>query len=322
MAESRSLDFKEFEDILECMLCLERGQNPKILPCHHWYCAACIIQLIEKSKWPSRFFCPACRTEVQNPPGGAESFPPAFMIKKLDDAVRRKKEAHPKRKSKCQKHGKELDLFCEPCQRTICARCVKEHKGHDMISVEEMIENQRKPTIDTIKLMETRLEDLKVIVQKMTKAKSERKQDGDVTKQQLRDHGDQVIKKVNADIAMMQKQIDQEISKQIQDLELSQTQFKLQISHLTESIQMLKDSLSAEEATNVDLKSCKELLRTLDTKVTVPKSTLDLNLSNLNALTSELLVGTLKVKTQPAAMTTVSMVKEVRIVFYYDFFLN
>ena len=85
MAESI---LQDLEELLECSLCMEICDNPKTLPCHHWYCKPCIVKLIEKSKQPNSFVCPTCRVEVPTPPEGAAGFPAAFFVNRFVEAVK------------------------------------------------------------------------------------------------------------------------------------------------------------------------------------------------------------------------------------------
>ncbi|CAF1022232.1 unnamed protein product [Brachionus calyciflorus] len=47
----------QLDDILNCSICLDRYKEPKILPCHHSFCAACINRL----KINGSVTCPNCR---------------------------------------------------------------------------------------------------------------------------------------------------------------------------------------------------------------------------------------------------------------------
>jgi hypothetical protein len=61
MAES--LRYK-FEEHLTCSVCLEPFKDPKVLPCLHSYCHACIVKLAENAK-SSTINCPECRLAVE-----------------------------------------------------------------------------------------------------------------------------------------------------------------------------------------------------------------------------------------------------------------
>ena len=44
----------------------------------------------------------------------------------------------------CEKHEKELELFCRVCKTTICNSCALiDHEGHDKIALEDAAKEQR-----------------------------------------------------------------------------------------------------------------------------------------------------------------------------------
>ena len=64
----------------ECSICWEVLSNPRILPCHHGFCARCLQELVDHFDpiliWLFRGFpCPLCRTQVRLPADIAQAFP-------------------------------------------------------------------------------------------------------------------------------------------------------------------------------------------------------------------------------------------------------
>ncbi|XP_070174339.1 uncharacterized protein [Littorina saxatilis] len=115
---------------LTCAVCLEVYNNPKFLPCHHTYCAACIEDLSRRR--PGKpMKCPTCRKEVVLPSGGVSALQNNFYIRPedLEKAQRGIVDS-----SKCLSHPKqELDLYCTDCEQVVCFKCVMtKHKDHSM----------------------------------------------------------------------------------------------------------------------------------------------------------------------------------------------
>ena len=51
------------EEHVTCSICLERLENPKVLPCLHTFCSGCIMKL---EKTAGGFItCPECRLQVK-----------------------------------------------------------------------------------------------------------------------------------------------------------------------------------------------------------------------------------------------------------------
>ena len=68
MAEGRedlfSKSLQKLDDELTCPLCTQHFREPKVLPCQHFYCKACIADLI-KSADGRPFNCPECQHEAK-----------------------------------------------------------------------------------------------------------------------------------------------------------------------------------------------------------------------------------------------------------------
>ena len=59
-----SKSLQKLDDELTCPLCTQHFREPKVLPCLHYYCKACIADLIKSAKGRP-FNCPECRREAQ-----------------------------------------------------------------------------------------------------------------------------------------------------------------------------------------------------------------------------------------------------------------
>ncbi|XP_033724916.1 tripartite motif-containing protein 2-like isoform X2 [Pecten maximus] len=97
--------------LLECAICLEQVQQPKTLPCRHYFCQDCLETYIDKElsgKMASAtsFPCPVCRrmTSPVNPAKSKNKWAAQFPANALIQDFANVKE----RSSK--------PLFCTPCQ--------------------------------------------------------------------------------------------------------------------------------------------------------------------------------------------------------------
>lgn len=85
MAEAQPLAEKIKENILQCTICFEQFQDPKVLPCQHGFCAGCLEDWSKNSSERDKFLCPTCRKEVVLPEEGVKSLPGHFLINSLKD---------------------------------------------------------------------------------------------------------------------------------------------------------------------------------------------------------------------------------------------
>ena len=74
---------KEEADALECPVCFEQFADPRILPCLHSFCRACLDDVLQANAGKDNFPCPSCRNLASLPAQGAQSFPPNGRLNDL-----------------------------------------------------------------------------------------------------------------------------------------------------------------------------------------------------------------------------------------------
>lgn len=72
------------QELLECPICMNRYENPHVLPCQHTFCKTCISSLKSSTRNDSTKIiqCPICR-ETHDLPGGVDSLPANYTMKRL-----------------------------------------------------------------------------------------------------------------------------------------------------------------------------------------------------------------------------------------------
>ena len=112
-------------DLLECPLCLDKYQRPRILPCQHTFCEECLqLHINSHSKPGAVFDCPYCREETKIPCAkGVAGFPLNLTLNKLQDVLG--KAVRP-----CSECGKTcISRCCLECGVIVCMECSPSH-GH------------------------------------------------------------------------------------------------------------------------------------------------------------------------------------------------
>ncbi|XP_066919906.1 uncharacterized protein [Clytia hemisphaerica] len=79
---SQALD--RLSEMNKCPKCNEQIRDPRMLPCHHTFCADCIREMIG-SATRNEFLCPLDRTTIAVPPLGMDAFPPDNRMKELEN---------------------------------------------------------------------------------------------------------------------------------------------------------------------------------------------------------------------------------------------
>ena len=139
---------QKLKDEATCPVCQEFFQDPKILPCFHYYCKRCVLQLAAREQ---PFPCPECRGDTLLPPTGADGFPTAFFVnrmKSLHDAMEKVQGATSSGDTICEQcHSDKAVAFCRHCTQYICDHCRESHRrmkmlsGHTVVSIEELRRN-------------------------------------------------------------------------------------------------------------------------------------------------------------------------------------
>ena len=135
----------ELEQEVTCGICHDRYQEPKLLPCCHYYCKQCIISLSSRYQPNQPFPCPDCREPTLLPGNDPDRLPTAFFINRMKELNSRMEKAHGKLEAPCElcPRGKAT-AFCHQCVNFICDECVKSHQrlrvfaGHVVSTLEEL----------------------------------------------------------------------------------------------------------------------------------------------------------------------------------------
>ena len=145
--EARQKGVEELEKEVTCPVCHDHFQEPKILPCLHYYCKACIEKLAWRAGANQPFPCPECRTDTFLPQDDPDQLLTAFFVNRMKEVHAKLEKVEGKVEAKCEQCcGGVATAFCRHCMDFICADCVKCHKrlkvyaGHEVSSLEDLKE--------------------------------------------------------------------------------------------------------------------------------------------------------------------------------------
>ena len=129
MAKEVSETVVELEQEVTCAICHDHYQEPKLLPCCHYYCKQCILTLSSRYRPDQPFPCPDCREPTLLPGNNVDQLPTAFFINRMKELHSRMEKAHGKLEAPCEMcSGGKATAFCRQCVCFICDKCVKSHK--------------------------------------------------------------------------------------------------------------------------------------------------------------------------------------------------
>ena len=129
-----------FENDLTCQLCHKLFEHPKVLPCLHIMCKACIETL--KPSRDGGVFCPLCETPALLPQEDVTKLPTASFISNMIDVTQTLKRAHNIVCDNCC--SKDATAYCTDCALFQCEDCCKSHdvlkvlKEHKVTTIKEL----------------------------------------------------------------------------------------------------------------------------------------------------------------------------------------
>ncbi len=127
---------------LTCQICLEPFTQPKILPCLHTFCKACLEPCIRNASQRSTLACPTCRNPTPIPPGGTHEFKTNFFVLSLQD-VMTSQNVTDKNCDNCNENMAAM-ARCLECRDFLCKRCCDAHKltkvtrNHHSVTIAEL----------------------------------------------------------------------------------------------------------------------------------------------------------------------------------------
>lgn len=125
---------EQLNEQLLCPVCLEKYCDPKLLNCHHTFCANCLLRIINNCASPF-VTCPSCRHETQIPDGGIANLPTNFFVNSMLTYLSLEgdqlQKAYKERKCETCDEPEFADFAtskCVDCSKVLCGGCVADHK--------------------------------------------------------------------------------------------------------------------------------------------------------------------------------------------------
>ncbi|XP_022243713.1 tripartite motif-containing protein 2-like isoform X1 [Limulus polyphemus] len=122
---------------LKCGICLNKYTNPKVLPCLHTFCEACLLNYIPAESLT--LTCPVCRQQSILPEQGIRGLQNNFFILKMMEILDKPTACHG---CNCRVPG---TFKCIICNQFLCDSCTRLHQkemstsGHQVLSLSEIV---------------------------------------------------------------------------------------------------------------------------------------------------------------------------------------
>uniref|UniRef100_A0A672GFS4 Tripartite motif-containing protein 2 n=1 Tax=Salarias fasciatus TaxID=181472 RepID=A0A672GFS4_SALFA len=181
------------KQFLICSICLDRYENPKVLPCLHTFCERCLQNYIPAHSLT--LSCPVCRQTSILPEKGVAALQNNFFITNLMDVLQRAPDSCSQEAAalnnitavatgqllSCPNHGGSvMEFYCPPCETAMCQECTSgEHGEHPTVPLKDVVEQHKaslQNQLDAVKKrlpeIDSALQTLSEILQQLTNQKS------------------------------------------------------------------------------------------------------------------------------------------------------
>ncbi|XP_041838978.1 tripartite motif-containing protein 2 isoform X2 [Melanotaenia boesemani] len=181
------------KQFLICSICLDRYENPKVLPCLHTFCERCLQNYIPVHSLT--LSCPVCRQTSILPEKGVAALQNNFFITNLMDVLQRAPDSCSQEAAtlnnittvatgqllSCPNHGGSvMEFYCPPCETAMCQECTSgEHGEHPTVPLKDVVEQHKASLQDQLDAVKKRLPEinsalltLSEILQQLTNQKS------------------------------------------------------------------------------------------------------------------------------------------------------
>ena len=134
--------------MMECAICLEVLEDPRLLSCGHRLCYTCVKKYTDKGKYGDQLPCPQCRQTTQLYEGGVDNLTKCFFTQDLKDVlltmdslVEGKLQPRVQSESVCSTpdcRGSAVK-YCRQEGQFMCQQCYGEHQSIKMTRTHQVI---------------------------------------------------------------------------------------------------------------------------------------------------------------------------------------
>ena len=132
-----SVPYKQhrLQQLIECPVCLNELQDPRMLSCRHALCCKCVKDYKNNNEYDKELPCPVCRKVTTIDDGDVENLPKFFFMNELKEVVMgeedtRETKPEKRRRMTCSTGDCNgiAPHFCTTGCQYLCEKCNEEHK--------------------------------------------------------------------------------------------------------------------------------------------------------------------------------------------------
>ena len=130
---------KSLEELIECSICTEEADDPRMLECQHVFCLSCLNKYISVKLTRGKIQCPLCREECVIPDGGASVLKKNLFHETIRDIIKAGGSGAVPKTCSVDKCKGNAVIFCSNECGYLCGEHEKNHsmfaKKHRLVDV-------------------------------------------------------------------------------------------------------------------------------------------------------------------------------------------
>ena len=149
--------------MVECVVCMDIYQDPRILPCGHTFCMKCLLEMSNKRMIDHRVgitreedeeMCALCKQPWKIPINGINNVAKNFVVEQIISSLPAISKCALSEKG--NDHGK-VEYYCLTCMEPLCISCAKIHINYD----EQLLQTHNLKKITEVDEKEIKLQQAK-----------------------------------------------------------------------------------------------------------------------------------------------------------------
>ena len=256
---------EELERDITCPVCQEHYNDPKFLPCYHYYCKKCIIRLAHKSV----FLCPECQEEITLTEDGVDGLKSAFTVNQLKSTyaamkemyeekhgpagnVTRKESSTQQSTMDCLVHNTTLDIYCHNCKSFICNRCrVTSHKQHKSDPIKKAASAKKNMLLNELNPLEKEEECMLSALREVAASKKDVEEQGKMVAHSIKDSFRELHKILERREQQMLLECEDKVTTKLERLLKQENDLYLEVKQMKTTIDHFKSLVGNSTITDV-----------------------------------------------------------------------
>ncbi|XP_068678255.1 tripartite motif-containing protein 3-like [Montipora foliosa] len=250
---------------LECAVCLDTYDDPRMLKCQHSYCKRCLEKIVVIVGHTQKVTCPECRQKIKLGWTGVAGLPTNLLI---NDLLRLSSTNTDNASPSCDKHNDELmELYCEACDEPICHAClVIDHRDHSYTSIKDVFPGKKREIVKLMKDAKSKVSALRAEVFSIEAEENKVRENDAAVSREIDTLIDATINKHTAVMERERQRLKEEVH----------AKCKLQLSKLHDRKESLAKSLSSVEVAQQSV-DCENKVKFLRSKKEIARNLTDLH---------------------------------------------